>query len=108
MEYYSDYRAHRGADPNRFFKTTLFSSQRVLLGLNCLAPGQTQVVHTHATQDKFYFVLEGQGAFHVAGEERICEAGTAVWAPAGVPHGVSNGGSADLVVLVGIAPAPGS
>lgn len=108
MEYYSDYRDHKGTDPDKFFKTSVFSSQRVLLGLNCLAPGQTQSIHTHANQDKFYFVLEGEGAFVVGGEARSCGAGTAVWAPAGVPHGVTNQGPGELVVLVGIAPAPGS
>jgi mannose-6-phosphate isomerase-like protein (cupin superfamily) len=30
-----------------------------------------------------------------------------IWAPAGVPHGVTNRGGIRLVLLVGIAPAPG-
>jgi mannose-6-phosphate isomerase-like protein (cupin superfamily) len=30
-----------------------------------------------------------------------------VWAPAGVPHGVTNTGAERLVLIVAIAPSPG-
>lgn len=105
--YFSDYREHVGSRREKFYKTTLFQSERILLGLNCLEPGQTQPIHTHDDQDKFYFVLEGEGMFTVGDGERRAGAGTTVWAPAGVVHGVENQGSQRLVILVGIAPAPG-
>src|SRR5207244_11453163 len=87
---FADYAEHTGAGAERFFKSTLFQSQRLLLGLNCLEPGQAQAVHDHADQDKFYFVVEGEGVFTVGAEVRTAGAGTAVWAPAGVEHGVVN------------------
>ena len=99
-----DYRHHTGANPDKFFKSTLAESPRLLLGLNCLEPGQTQAAHTHADQDKFYFVVEGEGEFTVGGEKDLAGQGVTVWAPAGMPHGVTNRGSARLVLLVGIAP----
>ncbi|NJN18212.1 MAG: cupin domain-containing protein [Oscillochloris sp.] len=102
-----DYRAHVGAHPDKFFKSTLFQSDHILLGLNCLEPGQEQHVHTHAGQDKFYFVIEGEGMFSVGVEECAAGAGMVIWAPADVPHGVRNSGEQRLVILVGIAPAPG-
>jgi quercetin dioxygenase-like cupin family protein len=52
-------------------------------------------------------VIEGEGEFVVGDETQHCDAGHAIWAPADVPHGVSNHGSERLVVLVGIAPSPG-
>lgn len=107
MTMFADYREFTGANAEKFFKSTLFQSARLLLGLNCLEPGQEQHVHTHAGQDKFYFVVEGSGTFRVGPEEREAGAGTVVWAPADVPHGVVNTGAARLVLLVGIAPAPG-
>jgi len=107
MANFSDYRTHIGSSPDKFFKSTLFQSPRLLLGLNCLEPGQTQAVHAHAGQDKFYFVMEGEGEFVVGGEKKKAGPGSAVWAPAGVDHGVANTGSQRLVLLVGIAPAPG-
>jgi quercetin dioxygenase-like cupin family protein len=106
MRTFADYRDHVGANQTKFFKSTLFQSERLLLGLNCLEPGQEQHVHTHAGQDKFYFVVEGIGTFTVGDEVREASAGWTVWAPAEVPHGVTNPGDQRLVLLVGIAPAP--
>lgn len=104
--YFTDYHAHIGMERDRFFKSTLFQSHRLLLGLNCLEPGQTQAVHHHDDQDKFYFVLEGEGEFTVGEETRTVGVGTTIWAPAGVAHGVTNRSDERLVILVGIAPAP--
>ena len=103
----TDYRDHTGSSAEKFFKSTLFQSSRLLLGLNCLEPGQTQATHTHADQDKFYVVIEGQGAFAVADATYPAGPGMVIWAPAGVPHGVTNRDHTRLVLLVGIAPAPG-
>ena len=77
-----------------------------MLGLNCLEPGQVQKVHDHSDQDKFYFVLEGTGLFVVGDQEQTASAGMLVWAPAGITHGVSNQSSQNLVILMGMAPAP--
>ncbi len=107
MSNFTTYLSHVGMAPDKFFKATLFHSQRLLLGLNCLEPGQAQKVHTHTGQDKFYFVVDGEGEFVVGEETRKCGAGLAIWVPAGVEHGVTNTGTRQLVLLVGIAPAPG-
>ena len=104
MTNFMDYRDHTGAAPEIFFKATLAESPRLLLGLNCLEPGQTQAAHSHAEQDKFYFVIEGEGEFTVGDETRLAGTGMTVWAPAGAAHGVANRGGARLVLLVGIAP----
>ena len=106
MTNFADYRAYTGSNPDKFFKSTLFQSQRLLLGLNCLEPGQTQAAHAHADQDKFYFVVEGEGEFAVGEERRMAAPGFTIWAPAEVEHGVTNTGAQRLVLLVGIAPAP--
>lgn len=107
MTHFKDYRNFTGSRLERFFKATLFESRNLLLGLNCLEPGQTQSIHAHDGQDKFYFVLEGQGEFTVGEDAKIISSGWAVWAPAGEAHGVTNNGEDRLVILIGIAPAPG-
>ena len=107
MQIFADYRDYVGALPDKQFKSTLFRSERLMLGLNCLSPGQEQHVHEHEAQDKFYFVIEGEGQFVVGGETRLAGEGQVVWAPAGVSHGVRNDGRGRLVLLVGIAPFPG-
>ena len=105
--YFSDYREYTGSRPEKFFKSTLFESDRILLGMNGLDPGQEQPVHDHEGQDKFYFVVEGDGVFEVREEAKAAGEGMVVWAPAGVDHGVRNTSGERLVLLVGIAPAPG-
>jgi len=98
---------HAGVNEEKFYKTTLFRSDLLLLGLNCLEPGQVQAPHEHDDQDKFYYVVEGQGRFWLGDERLTAASGQLVWAPAGVRHGVENDGAGRLTLLMGIAPAPG-
>ncbi len=95
-----------GKRDDKFFKTTLFRSDNLLLGLNCLEPGQVQKPHDHEDQDKFYVVMEGEGVFWLDEERVTAVAHQVVWAPAGLIHGVENQSNSRLILLVGIAPAP--
>ena len=104
MTNFLDYHQHVGTNPDKVFKTTLFQSMRLLVGINCLEPGQTQAIHKHDDQDKFYFVVEGEGYFTVGDESQTAGEGCSVWAAAGVQHGVTNPGDQRLVLLVGFAP----
>lgn len=106
MKYITRPSDHAGARPDKFYKATLFRGDALLLGVNCLEPGQSQPAHDHADQDKFYYVIEGTGRFQVGDELATAGAGEVVWAPAGVIHGVDNIGDTRLTLLVGIAPAP--
>ncbi|MEW5985273.1 MAG: cupin domain-containing protein [Chloroflexota bacterium] len=98
---------HVGSQRDKFYKSTLFRGEALLLGLNCLEPGQVQLAHEHADQDKFYYVVEGRGRFWLGQEQVTAAAGEVVWAPAGLRHGVENDGDGRLTLLVGIAPVPG-
>ncbi|RMH01436.1 MAG: cupin domain-containing protein [Chloroflexi bacterium] len=95
-----------GVREGKFYKETLFRSERLLLGVNCLEPGQVQLAHTHDGQDKFYFVVSGNGRFQLGDEFVTAVSGQVVWAPAGLVHGVENVGNGRLTLLIGIAPAP--
>ena len=106
MSHFADYRDHVGARADKFYKATLFQGDMMMVGLNCLEPGQIQSVHDHADQDKVYVVLEGSGRFTVGDEVREAGEGVVVWAQAGIPHGVENTGNTRLTVLVCIAPPP--
>ena len=104
MSNFLNWRDFEGANPEKFFKTTLWQGDHVMVGLNCLEPGQVQTVHAHSGADKFYFVLSGQGRFTVGDEQRTVHSGGVVIAPADVAHGVSNNGTERLSILVAIAP----
>jgi quercetin dioxygenase-like cupin family protein len=97
---------HAVFDHERMGKTTLFQSERLLVGLNCFEPGQEHALHQHAGMDKVYHVVSGRGRFLLSGSELDMEAGTMLIAPEGVPHGIRNTGSESLVVLAILAPAP--
>lgn len=106
MELVKHISEHAGTKVEKFYKTTLFRSDKILLGLNCLESGQTQKPHDHEDQDKFYYVVEGNGRFWLGDEQVNAAAGDVVWAPAGVVHGVTNPSTTRLTLLVGIAPDP--
>ena len=103
-----DYREHLGSRADKPYKATLFEGEQLMLGINCLQPGQSQALHTHVGQDKFYFVLEGEGEFAIGEDRRTCGTGQAICAAAGVEHGVTNRTSERLVILVAMAPPPRS
>ena len=90
---------------NRMTKLDCFHSDRLLVGLNCFEPGQSQEVHTHAAADKFYVLLSGKATFSVAGTRYEAGPGDLILAPAGVAHGVEHAAER-TVVLVAIAPGP--
>jgi quercetin dioxygenase-like cupin family protein len=87
-DYFKQVSAHTAFAGAKFTKVDLARGDHLLAGLNCFEPGQTQAVHAHEGADKFYLVLEGKARMRVGGEEMDAGAGTLVWAPAGVPHGV--------------------
>lgn len=87
-------------------KTTLFRSERMLVGLNAFEPGQEHALHAHAGMDKVYQVIEGAGLFLLDGETLPMQAGMLLVAPDGVPHGIRNTGAHRLLVLAILAPAP--
>ena len=87
-------------------KSTLFESERLLVGLNAFEPGQEHALHAHAGMDKLYVVVEGRGRLLLEDREVEMGVGELLVAPEGVPHGIRNDGSARLVVLAVLAPSP--
>ena len=99
-------RDHVQLSLDRMARISLAATDRALLDLYCVAPGQSQRPHVHEGQDKIYYVIEGAGRFRLGADEHRLEAGEALLAPAGAEHGLVNDGSAPLVVLVVVTPPP--
>jgi mannose-6-phosphate isomerase-like protein (cupin superfamily) len=55
--------------------------------------------HFHV-EDEFFFVLEGEAEFFLAGERRRAGAMTSLYAPSNVEHGIRNVGDKELRYLV--------
>jgi mannose-6-phosphate isomerase-like protein (cupin superfamily) len=97
---------HAIYDSKKMGKSTIFRSDRIMVGLNAFEPGQEHKLHSHAGMDKVYHVLQGKGIFLLPDHEVSMEAGVMLIAPEGVPHGIRNTGSERLLVLAILAPAP--
>ena len=87
-------------------KSTIFRSDRLMVGLNAFEPGQEHALHAHEGMDKVYQVIEGQGVFLLEGDNVPMQAGVLLVAPEGVTHGIRNTGPGRLLVLAILAPAP--
>jgi quercetin dioxygenase-like cupin family protein len=92
-------------DETKATKADLFLGRFLFVGLNCFEPGQSQKVHVHGGSDKFYLVVSGKASMIVGDQTREVGAGTLVWAPAGVPHGVETA-LERTIMLVAIGPPP--
>lgn len=93
-----------GFQADKMKKVSLFATERVMTDLYCMEPGQAQKVHAHDGEDKVYCVLSGQGTVTVGAESAPIAAGQVVIAPAGKPHGLTNGPAGRMEVLVFMAP----
>jgi len=87
-------------------KSTIFKSDRMLVGINAFEPGQEHRLHAHEGMDKVYHVLEGKGLFLLVDREIAMGPGWMLVAPEGILHGIRNTGHERLVVLAVLAPGP--
>jgi mannose-6-phosphate isomerase-like protein (cupin superfamily) len=107
MELFIDVDGRSSFTPAKLCKNNLFTTERLFCDVYCFEPGQSQSAHSHPGSDKVYYVVDGCARIEVGGQERLVSPGTAVLAPAGVPHAVTNPGPGRLRLLVLMAPKPG-
>lgn len=63
-----------------------------------------QPLHRHAPE-QCYYIIRGRGLMIIDGEERVLEAGNAVYIPSNKDHGIKNIGSEVLEYLTANSPA---
>jgi quercetin dioxygenase-like cupin family protein len=90
----------------RWYKGTIFQSEHMLVGVDCLAVGQSQPAHMHRGHDKMYYIQSGSGEFTIGTTVAVCTAGSIIIAPADTVHGVVNTGNEPLIMLITMAPEP--
>jgi quercetin dioxygenase-like cupin family protein len=106
MSYFKRLSDARQFSSEKMKKNGVFETERFFCDTYCFEPGQTQSRHTHAREDKVYYVIEGRGVFMVGDEERELGPGEVALAPAGQSHGVANRSQERLVTLVFVTPKP--
>ncbi|MFM2032141.1 MAG: hypothetical protein RLZZ297_906 [Chloroflexota bacterium] len=98
--------AHIKVTPDRWYKGTIYQSEHMLVGIDCLAVGQQQPPHLHRGHDKMYYVQSGSGRFTVGETTQRCGPGAVIVAPADTLHAVENTGDEPLIMLIAMAPEP--
>ncbi len=84
----------------------LIASENMVAELVCYEPGQATVPHLHPRQDEIFHVIEGKGTVVVGEEEVRVSAGSVVFGPLGVRHGI-RADAGDRLALMFIK-APGT
>ena len=72
----------------------------VLSEYQTVLPGGWVPQHLHTTREELCYVCRGQGTLHVAGSDRVIQAGEAARIPPGARHSVTNEGRALLEYLI--------
>ena len=67
-------------------------------------PGGGPPLHTHAAEDEYFAVLEGEFTFYIGGCVTTVTAGGSAFAPRGVPHCFKNCSARDARMLVLFTP----
>ena len=62
-------------------------------------------VHFHLHQDEWFYVMEGEVLFQVAGERKTLRAGESVLGPRGIPHGFVGVGETPAHMIITFTPA---
>ena len=93
-------------DPERMGKSTLFQSDRLLVGLNSFEPGQEHRLHGHAGMDKVYYVLAGPAAFPARGARGADGGGDDADRSRGGPSRHPQHRRERLLVMAILAPSP--
>ncbi|HEY4380728.1 MAG TPA: cupin domain-containing protein [Acidobacteriaceae bacterium] len=62
-------------------------------------------VHLHHNQDEWFFVMEGEVLFQVAGERKTLRPGESILGPRGIPHGFAGVSEKPAHMVIAFAPA---
>lgn len=105
MDFRSIADAKRFAE-EKYQKVNLFESPLSMLDVYCLLPGQSQKLHNHKNNDKYYLIWEGRATVQIGTEIRELGPGEAALAKPGIDHSIANNSAEPLVALVFQAPKP--
>jgi quercetin dioxygenase-like cupin family protein len=77
-------------------------ASKAMLGISTFTPGTDTPQKIHS-EEEFCYVLSGQGRITIGDDYVEYGPGSFVFIPAGVPHGVANVGTEDVVMVFGFS-----
>ncbi|WP_224391360.1 cupin domain-containing protein [Pseudonocardia sp. ICBG1293] len=75
----------------------LVGSERLMVGLAWLSPGEVHLLHHHPHADEWYYVIRGSALFTIGDEVIRGTPGSALWIPTSTPHGIHNDDPSETV-----------
>lgn len=79
----------------------LVGSERPMVGLAWLSPGETHLLHHHPYADEWYHLIRGSAEFTVGEDIIRGTPGSTLWIPRSVQHGIRNDTDETLEFLWG-------
>jgi quercetin dioxygenase-like cupin family protein len=93
-----------GGGVYRIVTTAQESAGRIFAFEATEPPGGGPPLHTHATEEEYFFVLEGEMSFYIDGKVIVRKAGESAFVPRGAAHCFKNCSTRESRVLVLFTP----
>ena len=93
-------------DPKGILRKGPINPEKLNINSYFMLPRQLLRLHKHPGSDEVFFVVEGEGQFTVGNNKTMVKAGSVVYGPADVPHGIVNSGKENMVVVSVQGPKP--
>jgi len=80
-------------------RKAIFKEPSMKIEMLCYLPGQAAPLHHHPKEDEVFYIIDGEAAMTVDGEERRLFSKELVFVPANSKHCISNPGPGNLVAV---------
>ena len=95
----------RGKDPMTVKVSASDTAGQLVSFEATIAPGEGPGLHKHASQDEWWYVLDGEFVFQVGEQKFRAPAGTSVFGPRGIPHSFLSTGTVRGKMIITFQPA---
>jgi len=93
-------------DAKDMLKKVPLTTDKLVFNTYYLQPKQVLRLHKHPATDELFYIVAGRGQFTVGNDQAMVDAGSAVYGPANVPHGIVNSGNEQIIMVSVQAPKP--
>ena len=95
----------RGMDPTTIKVAGADTGGQLVVFESTTAPGNGPGLHKHASQDEWWYVLEGEFIFQIGEQKFRANAGASVFGPRAVPHSFLSVGTVPGKMIITFQPA---
>jgi mannose-6-phosphate isomerase-like protein (cupin superfamily) len=93
-------------DAKDLLKKVPLATDKFVFNSYFLQPKQVLKLHKHPTSDELFYIVSGRGQFTVGSDQTMVDAGSVIYGPAAVPHGLVNSGQDQIIMVSVQAPKP--